>query len=156
MGIWVMIQQGFHVVKQPNGYGTITTLQLVISDHKMTIIKRRCFYVLQYHTIFWMIEDIDITKNINIRYMINLFWCLTHLSSAWNYETQVIRSTEGNVELGLNLSQMVWFASIYIHSLYNYIKCSIPCIFDTARGSYLAVSYRTLDVWLTSDRPSTP
>ena len=34
--------------------------------------------------------------------------------------------------------------------------CSIPCIFDTDRGSSLAVNYRTTDVRVTSDRPGTP
>ena len=35
-------------------------------------------------------------------------------------------------------------------------KCSIPCIFDTARGSSLAVSCCTTDIQVTLDRPGTP
>ena len=38
----------------------------------------------------------------------------------------------------------------------NVSYCSIPCIFGTARGSSLAVNYRTTDVQVTSDRPGTP
>ena len=66
-------------------------------------------------------------------------WCLHHV---W--------------ELPDNYRDFIGVMVFYLFCWRTKRICSIPCIFDTVRGSSLAVNYRTTDVRETPDRPGTP